>query len=53
LLVLNEDMIRQLTVERREGTGTDAFLAALITQHEKAAALLRGEMTGRSPAKQR
>jgi hypothetical protein len=49
LLAMNEEMILQLGVERREGTGTTAFLTRMIEQHERAAALLRRELQARRP----
>lgn len=44
LLALNEEMIRQLEVERRSATGTPDFLTAMIDQHARVAALLRSQL---------
>jgi hypothetical protein len=44
LLALNEEMILQLHLERVSVAGTTGFLAKMIAQHERAAALLRSQL---------
>ncbi len=46
LLVLNEEMIEQLCLERLSALGESEILTGLIAQHEKTAELLRAELTG-------
>jgi hypothetical protein len=44
LLALNDEMIAQLQIERREVPGTTEFLTGMIEHHEKAAAALRAQL---------
>jgi len=50
LLAMNEEMIEQLHLERTSEAGTAGFLATMIAQHEKAAALLRSQLAGSASA---
>ena len=45
LLALNLEMVGQLQLERVSDAGTTGFLTKMIEQHEKAAALLRTQLT--------
>jgi hypothetical protein len=44
LLALNEEMIRQLDLERTGAAGADPFVTALIDQHAASAALFREQL---------
>jgi hypothetical protein len=47
LLVLHEEMVAQLRLERLGSVGTTDFLTGMIAQHEKAAAMLRLQLENR------
>ena len=49
LLALNDEMIAQLHIERREVPGMTDFLNGMIAQHEKAAARLREQLESHRP----
>ena len=44
LLALHEEMIEQLRLERLAGADNAGFLAGMIEQHEKTAAMLRTKL---------
>jgi hypothetical protein len=44
LLILHQQMIAQLRLERLSGVGTAEFLRGMIQQHEQAAAMLRAQL---------
>jgi hypothetical protein len=44
LLILHEEMIAQLRLERPSGVETAGFLKGMIAQHEQAAAMLRTQL---------
>jgi hypothetical protein len=44
LLVLNDEMIAQLRLERHSAVGTTDFLTGMINQHEKIAARLTAQL---------
>ena len=44
LLALHDEMVEQLRLERRGGADHAGFLAGMIEQHEKTAALLRAKL---------
>ena len=46
-LILHEEMIAQLRLERLSGVATAEFLRGMIDQHEHAAALLRTRLEAR------
>jgi hypothetical protein len=45
LLALNEEMIVQLRLERLSSIGSTDFIAAMMDQHEQAAAKLRTQLS--------
>jgi hypothetical protein len=47
LLLLHEEMIAQLRLERLSGVGTAEFIKTMIDQHEHAAAVLRTQLEAR------
>lgn len=44
LVLLHEEMIVQLRLERMSGIATPEFLKEMIAQHERAAARIRGQL---------
>jgi len=50
LLVLNEEMVVELTLEREGASGTIDHLTGYIDQHQTIAGLLRGRLENPSPA---
>jgi hypothetical protein len=44
LIVLHEEMISQLRLERLKGVGSADFIKSMIEQHETAAAKLRSQL---------